>query len=102
MKLSDNLGTLLLGIWLILTGLLSLLNIYVPILANLLPLLALVAGILILLGSAKLTKSLGFVLLGIWLILRGLSPFLYVGIPYFGVFIDLLALAAGVLILLRR
>jgi hypothetical protein len=102
MKISDNLGTLFLGVWLVFTGFLSLLNLHIPILANLLPLVALVAGLLILLGSAKLTKSLGFILLGIWLILKGLSPFLYIRIPYFGFLIDFLGVVAGILILLRR
>lgn len=55
MKLSDslgsrNLGMLLLGIWLILTGLLPLLNVRIsPTIAMVLAVLAVVAGILILL-----------------------------------------------------
>lgn len=55
MKLSDSLGTrnfgmLLLGIWLILTGLLPLLNMRVsPTVSMVLAVLAVVAGILILL-----------------------------------------------------
>jgi len=102
MKLSDNLGAIFLGVWLALTGLVSLLNLYIPILANLLPLMALVSGILILLGSPKFSKSLGFILLGVWLVLKGLSPFLYIRIPYWGVFIDLLAVAAGILVLIKR
>lgn len=102
MKISDNLGTLFLGVWLVSTGSLSLLNLHVPILANLIPLVALVAGLLILLGSVKPTKSLGFVFLGIWLILKGLTPFLYIRIPYFGFLIDFLGIVAGILILLRR
>jgi hypothetical protein len=102
MRLSENLGTLLLAVYIILTGLVSLFNLHHPIVANLTPLIALVCGILILLGSVKISKSLGFILLGIWLVLKGLSPFIYVRIPYFGVLVDLLALAAGVLILLRR
>ena len=102
MKLSDNLGTLLLGIYLILMAIISLFHLYNPILANIIPLIALTGGILILLGSAKLPKSLGLILLGVWLVLKGLSPFLYVRIPYFGILVDFLALVAGVLILLRR
>ena len=102
MRLSDNLGAIFLGVWLALTGLVSLLNLYVPILANLLPLIALVSGILILFGTPKLNKSLGFILLGVWLVLRGLSPFLYIRIPYWGVLVDLLAVAAGILILIKR
>ena len=102
MKLSDNIGTIFLGIWLALTGLVSLLNLYIPVLANFLPLVALVSGILILLGSPKLNKSLGLILLGVWLVLKGLSPFLYIRIPYWGVLVDLLAVGAGILILIKR
>jgi hypothetical protein len=50
MKLTRNMGMLLLGIWLILTGLLQVANILIPGIGILLALLAIVAGILILLG----------------------------------------------------
>ncbi|MFH1942072.1 MAG: hypothetical protein ABIL68_08190 [bacterium] len=102
MKVSENLGTLFLGCWLVLGGFLSLLRVHVSVLDTLLPLFALAAGVLILLGSAKLTKSLGFLLLGIWLIARGVSPLLNVNIPYLSGVLDLLGLAAGLLILLKR
>ena len=102
MKISENLGILFLGIWLILSGLFSLLNVHVPIMANLLPLLAVIAGLLILLGSVQPARSLGFILLGIWLVLKGLSPFIYVHIPYFAYLVDLLGIVGGILILLRR
>ena len=45
-----NLGMLLLGVWLILTGLLPFLNIASPGLVNLLGVLAIAAGALILIG----------------------------------------------------
>ena len=102
MKVSENLGTLFLGIWLIVSALFSLANLHVPVVSNLLPLVGLTAGILILLGSIKITKSLGFILLGIWLILRGLMPFVYFHIPYLEYLVDLLGIGAGILILLRR
>jgi hypothetical protein len=50
MKLTRNMGMLLLGIWLILTGLLQVVSISIPGIGSLLALLAIVAGILILLG----------------------------------------------------
>ena len=102
MKVSENLGTLFLGIWLIISALFSLASLHVPVVSNLLPLLGLTAGILILLGSIKITKSVGFILLGIWLILRGLMPFIYFNIPYMEYVVDILGIAAGILILLRR
>lgn len=48
-------------------------------------------------------KNLGMVLLGIWLILTGLLPLLSVRIsPTITTVLAVLAIAAGVLILLRR
>ena len=48
----------------------------------------------------RLTRNLGMLLLGIWLILTGLLPFLNLDVP--GAVMSLLALVAGVLILLGR
>ena len=50
MKLPKNLGMLLLGIWLIVTGLLQVVSIHVPAIGPILALLAIAAGVLILLG----------------------------------------------------
>jgi len=50
MALTRNLGMLLLGIWLILTGLIPLLGMSLGSLSLLLPVLAVAAGVLILLG----------------------------------------------------
>jgi hypothetical protein len=48
-------------------------------------------------------KNLGMVLLGVWLILTGLLPLLSVRIsPTVTTVLAVLAIAAGVLILLRR
>ncbi len=50
----------------------------------------------------KLTKKLGMVLLAIWLIVTGLLTFINIGIPYRGEIMAILAIAAGVLILVDR
>jgi hypothetical protein len=50
MNLTKNLGMLLLGIWLIATGLLQVVSIHVPAIGPILALLAIVAGVLILMG----------------------------------------------------
>jgi hypothetical protein len=53
-------------------------------------------------SNMKLTKSLGMLLLGIWLILTGLIQLLsfsFAGLP---IIMAILAIAAGVLILLGR
>ena len=49
-KQPKNLGMLLLGIWLIVTGLLQVVSIHIPDIRNILALLAVAAGVLILLG----------------------------------------------------
>lgn len=49
----------------------------------------------------KITKNIGFLLLAIWLILYGLMAFVP-AIAGLGVILSLLAIAAGVFILLGR
>ena len=73
MKFTKNIGFLLLAIWLILTGLSYL---------------------------AGLMHNIGFLLLAIWLILTGLSAFISFG--GLAVILAILAIAAGVFILLGR
>ena len=50
----------------------------------------------------RLPKRLGMVLLGIWLILTGLLQVVSIPIPAIGTIMAILAIAAGVLILLDR
>ncbi len=50
----------------------------------------------------RLTRRLGFLLLGIWLILMGLIPLLHLSFSGLDIIIAILAIAAGVLILLDR
>ncbi len=52
--------------------------------------------------AMKLTKNLGMFLLGIWLILSGLIPLLHLSFSALGLLMTILAIAAGVLILLGR
>jgi hypothetical protein len=54
------------------------------------------------LANMTVTKSLGMLLLGIWLILTGLLPLLNNPIAGIGMVLAVLAIAAGVLILLGR
>jgi hypothetical protein len=48
------------------------------------------------------TKNLGMLLLAIWLIITGLLPFLQINFANMGSILAVLAIAAGVLILLER
>ena len=50
----------------------------------------------------RLTNSLGMLLLGIWLILNGLLPLLHISFSGLGTLMAILAIAAGVFILLER
>jgi len=50
----------------------------------------------------NLTKSLGMLLLGIWLIVTGVLTVLSVGNPVVHILLALLAIAAGVFIVLGR
>jgi len=50
----------------------------------------------------KLIKNIGFVLLGIWLIFTGLVPLLNFGFSGLGTLLAILAIAAGVFILLGK
>jgi len=51
---------------------------------------------------AKLTKNLGMLLLGFWLILGGLIPLLNLSFSGLGTLMAILAIGAGVFILLGR
>jgi hypothetical protein len=53
-------------------------------------------------AKIKLTKSMGMILLGLWLILTGLIPLLKLSFNGFPEIMSVLAIAAGVLILLGR
>jgi hypothetical protein len=50
----------------------------------------------------KLTKRLGFLLLGIWLVVTGLISLIHLSISGLGIIMAILAIAAGLLILLGR
>lgn len=50
----------------------------------------------------KVTKNLGMILLAIWLIVTGLLQVVSIPIPAIGTIMAVLAVAAGVLILLGR
>ncbi len=51
-------------------------------------------------AKIKVTKSVGMILLGIWLVLYGLFPLLKLNNSGFPMLMEVLAIAAGVLILL--
>ncbi len=50
----------------------------------------------------RMGKNTGILLLGIWLVLTGLLPFLRVSLPHSSTVLPLLAVVAGVLLLVGR
>lgn len=104
MKLSKNLGMTLLSLWMLASGLMSLLNFSFPSADLIMAILATVAGALILwnLRGPKRSRSIGVALLGVWLILEGVAPFLNISFSGLNVLMALLAIVAGGLILLGR
>jgi hypothetical protein len=50
----------------------------------------------------RANKDLGMLLLGIWLILTGLLQVVSLSIPYIGIIMAVLAIVAGVLIVMNR
>ncbi len=99
-----NLGMMLLSIWLIVTGLLTFATVSIPSSDIILALLAIAAGVLFLLDmrEKRLSGNVGIILLSIWLILVGLLPLLSVTVPYSDIALAILAVVAGVLLLIRR
>lgn len=100
----SEVGLLLLAVWLILVGIVSLLGASLPGLGLVLDLLALVAGVLLLFGlrSPSPAGRVGMAFLALWLILSSLMSLLGASFPGSGVLLALLALVAGFLILLTR
>jgi hypothetical protein len=100
---SARIGMLLLAIWLIVSALLSLLGFSFPGIGLILAVLAIAVGVVILIeGRRGLRSSIGMILLCVWLILMGLLALLSVGFTGSGTILAVLAIVAGVLILLKR
>lgn len=104
-----SLGFVLLAIYLILTGLIAVFNFTFDGIGLVMGLLALAAGVLLLLGDNLRGKGRfrwsvgpGILLLAIYLILTGLASVFGFSFEGMGLVMGLLALAAGVVLLFRR
>jgi len=102
MSLNKNLGLLLLGIWLVVMGLFSLLPVGGAVIGIIVNVLALVAGLVILFLWSAWTARIGMVVLGIWLIFSALLSLLNTGFAGSGVILAGLAIVAGIAILIER
>ena len=97
-------ANILLSIWLILAGLVRLGGISFSESAVILAVLAIVAGILLLLADRSESgwPRLGSMLLGIWLLANGVMPLLHLRFSGSGVILAVLSIAAGVMLLIQR
>jgi len=97
-------ANVLLGIWLVLTGLLHLGGFAFTHSGTILAVLGIVTGILFFFAdrSEKLATQMGSILLGIWLVVNGLVPLVHVRFTGIGVILAVLSVAAGVMVLIFR
>lgn len=100
--LTKRIALIVLSIWLIATGLIALTGISFPGAGLILNLLAIAAGVLILLQGDSWSARIGMILLGVWLVAKGLLALVNVGVQGISVILNVLAIAAGVLILLEE
>jgi cellulose synthase/poly-beta-1,6-N-acetylglucosamine synthase-like glycosyltransferase len=94
----------LLGIWLIATGLMPLFPINFHASSIILALLSIASGVLLILNgiTTKFSRNIGMLLLSIWLIAEGLSSIVNFRFTAEATILALLALASGILLLLKR
>lgn len=95
---SNRIGWILAAVYLIVWGLISILNFSFPSMGIVMAILALAAGILLVVQMGRIKGRVGFLLFFIWLILIGLVGLVSLG--GLGLVIDIVALAAGILLIL--
>ncbi len=102
-ELTSKLSYLLPGIWLLATGLIGLINLSFMSMELIMAVLAIAAGAAMLLtleGSAA--KNIGVILAGVWFLLTGLFGLINFSFDGLGLVMSLLAIAAGVLMVLGK
>ncbi|MFO7918736.1 MAG: hypothetical protein R6V13_11725 [Anaerolineae bacterium] len=100
--ITKRLAMIVLSIWLIAKGLLAVTGASLPDGSFILNLLAIVAGSLILLQGRSWSEEIGMVLLGVWVLVTGLLSLVNIDIQSAGLILNLVAIAAGALILVRK
>jgi uncharacterized membrane protein HdeD (DUF308 family) len=97
-------GMILLGIWLIATGLIPILHISFQSSSIIIGLFALASGVLLILDGfkTKFSHNYGMMLLSIWLIVEGLHSVISFQFASEDILLGLIAAAAGILLLLKR
>ena len=103
MRITREPALLALAIWLIFSGLVALLGLSFAGLGTVMAILAIIAGALLLLGGVRLaSRSLGAILLAAYLLLLGLLALVDLSFAGGEIVLAVLALAAGVALLLGR
>lgn len=99
-----RLATILLGVWLILRGLITLADLSFQGSSTVLAILAIAAGALLLLADwgEKFSTHIADFVLGAWLILAGIVPLFDIHFRGSHAVLDVVGLLAGVLIIMRR
>lgn len=97
-------ANILLGLWLVLTGLVHLGGVHVPQSGILLAVLGIVTGILFFVADSgeKIGTQMGSILLGVWLVAGGLASLFHVRFSGSGTILAVLSVAAGVMVLIFR
>jgi hypothetical protein len=102
MKITKNIGVILLAIWLILRGLIALLGLSFSGLGLIMGILAIAAGVVLLVGGGKLGGKWAVIVLAVWLILTGLFALVELSFSGSDILMGILAIAAGVLLLIQK
>ncbi len=99
-----TLANILLGTWLVLTGLHHLGGVSFPKSGIIIAVLGIVVGILFFFAdsSEKFGKQISSILLGTWLVAGGLVSLFHLSFSGSGIILAALAVAAGVLVLIVR
>ena len=102
MKTYASLGRLLLGIWLIATGIMGIFGIAFQILTLAADILAIATGVILLIGLRRgnWIDRLAIIFLAAWLILVGLMPLVGMGLPFSSEIVIILAILAGIFLLI--
>ena len=95
---------ILLGVWLVLTGLSHLGGVQFSNSGVILAVLGIVTGILFFFADSgeKLAAQIGSILLGLWLVLGGLASLFHVRFAGSGIILAVLAVAAGIMVMIGR
>ena len=97
---SSRIGWMIAAVYLIAKGLTSILSLSFTGMGVVLAILALAAGVLLLISGLKIKGNIGYLLFFIWLVLVGLAGLVSLG--QIGMVIDIVALVAGILLIMNK